>query len=205
LSDRIVLVPHGAGNIGSLMELFHAIGRFPHLASSPDELTDAALAVVPGVGASGSAMQRLHETGFADALVRMNERQQRILGICVGAQIMFEDLHEDHCTGLGLLSGNVSRIAHDDFNNGWSGVRVTSADAAHKPMLLRTAQKNFYFNHGYQINTEVVMEERGETSCDKHLLAYVLRDNLCGIQFHPEKSQATGVAFIGQVLKHYGL
>ena len=200
-----MLVPHGAGNIASLVELFHAIGRFPKVAQSPAELDNAGLAVVPGVGASGSAMHRLHETGFADALVRMHQREQHILGICVGAQIMFEDLHEDNCQGLGLLPGSVSRLADGGFHNGWSGIKATAQQAGAKPLLLKTAEKNFYFNHGYQINTSASMDERGVTSGEQALLAYFLRGHLCGIQFHPEKSQAVGVAFIDNVMKHYGL
>lgn len=200
-----MLVPHGAGNIGSLMALFHAVGRFPHIATSPDDLAAASLAVVPGVGASGSAMRQLSDTGFADALRQMHHRKQGILGICVGAQIMFEDLHEDNCAGLGLLAGSVSRIANDEFNNGWSDVHCVPALAGRKPLLLKTAAKNFYFNHGYQINTAVPMQERGNTTCEKKLLAYFLADHLCGIQFHPEKSQDAGLAFIDSALKHYGL
>jgi glutamine amidotransferase len=205
-----MLIPHGAGNIGSLMELFHQIGYFPHVAESASQLEHVDMAVLPGVGASGSAMSRLHETGFADALKRMHERQRPIIGICVGAQVMFESLHENNCTGLGLLPGEVARIAGGAFNNGWSDIRLSVSSVKstnskpNKPMLLRTAAKTFYFNHGYQINTSAKMQELATTTCDKKLLAYFVRDNLCGIQFHPEKSQATGLSFIANTMKHYG-
>lgn len=203
MPDSIVLVPHGAGNIGSLMELFHGIGRFPKVATSPEQLLHAGMAVVPGVGASGSAMRRLHETGFAEGLAEMHRRGQPMLGICVGAQIMFQELQEDHCTGLGLLPGKVSRIANNEFNNGWSGVRISPP--TQRPVLLKTAQKNFYFNHGYQIDTDARMQEHGITTCDKKFTAYFLLENLCGVQFHPEKSQIAGIAFIENAMTHYGL
>ncbi|MDB5965691.1 MAG: imidazoleglycerol phosphate synthase, cyclase subunit [Polaromonas sp.] len=204
-----MLIPHGAGNIGSLMELFHQVGYFPHVAESASQLENVDMAVVPGVGASGSAMARLRETGFADALLRMHARQRPIVGICVGAQVMFENLHENDCTGLGLLPGEVARIAGGAFNNGWSDIRLQApaekaGGRAAKPLLLKTAAKTFYFNHGYQINTSVNMQELATTTCDKKLLAYFVRDNLCGIQFHPEKSQSAGLAFIGNTMKHYG-
>ena len=204
-----MLIPHGAGNIGSLMELFHQVGYFPHVAESASQLENVDMAVLPGVGASGSAMARLRETGFADALLRMNERQRPIVGICVGAQVMFEDLHENECTGLGLLPGEVARISGGAFNNGWSDIRLQSGPEkaggkAAKPLLLKTAAKTFYFNHGYQINTSAKMQELATTTCDKKLLAYFVRDNLCGIQFHPEKSQAAGLSFIHNTMKHYG-
>ena len=208
-----MLIPHGAGNIGSLMELFHQVGYFPHVAESASQFDNVDMAVLPGVGASGSAMARLRATGFADALLRMNERQRPIVGICVGAQVMFEDLHENECTGLGLLPGEVARIAGGAFNNGWSDIRLAASGdqviektdgKAVKPLLLKTAAKTFYFNHGYQINTPAKMQELATTTCDKKLLAYFVHDNLCGIQFHPEKSQAAGLAFIANTMKHYG-
>lgn len=205
-----MLIPHGAGNIGSLMELFHQVGYFPHVAESASQIDSADMAVLPGVGASGSAMARLNETGFADALKRLHERQRPIVGICVGAQVMFEDLHENNCTGLSLLPGAVARIDGGAFNNGWSDIRLglvaNQADTGKsaKPLLLKTAAKTFYFNHGYQINTHAEMQELATTTCDKKLLAYFVRDNLCGIQFHPEKSQATGLSFIANTMKHYG-
>ena len=197
-----MLIPHGAGNIASLMELFHQVGYFPHVAESASHLDHVDMAVLPGVGASGSAMARLHETGFADALKRMNERQRPIIGICVGAQVMFENLHENNCTGLSFLPGDVSRITGDAFNNGWSDIRLAPANT--KPLILKTAAKTFYFNHGYQINTSAKMQELATTTCDKKLLAYFVYNNLCGIQFHPEKSQATGLSFIANTMKHYG-
>ena len=191
------------------MDLFHQVGYFPHVAESASQLEHVDMAVVPGVGASGSAMARLRKTGFADALLRMNERQRPIVGICVGAQVMFEDLHENGCTGLGLLPGEVARIAGGAFNNGWSDIRLLShtaksAGKAARPLLLKTAAKTFYFNHGYQINTRAKMQELATTTCDKKLLAYFVRDNLCGIQFHPEKSQAAGLSFIGNTMKYSG-
>lgn len=207
MNKSIVLVPHGAGNIGSLMELFHQVGHFPHVAESAAQLEHVDMAVVPGVGASGSAMQHLRETGFADALLRLSQRGRPIVGICVGAQLMFEKLHENDCTGLGLLPGEVARIAGGAFNNGWSDIRLEmgmQADPQPKPLLLKTAAKTFYFNHGYQIDTSAAMQEVARTTCERKLLAYFVRDNLCGIQFHPEKSQAAGLSFIANTMKHYG-
>ena len=154
-------------------------------------------------------MAQLRQNGFADALVRMNERQRPIIGICVGAQVMFGKLHENECTGLELIPGEVARITGGEFNNGWSDILLNaisqeSGIRKNKPLLLKTAAKAFYFNHGYQINTSDKMQESASTSDDRKLLAYFVRDNLCGIQFHPEKSQVAGLSFIANTMKHYG-
>lgn len=154
-------------------------------------------------------MSQLRQTGFADALLRMNERQRPIIGICVGAQVMFGKLYENDCTGLNLIPGEVARIRGGEFNNGWSDIRLNarnqeSSIGINKPHLLKTANKTFYFNHGYQINTSVTMEESAYTADRRKLLAYFVRENLCGIQFHPEKSQVAGLSFIANTLKHYG-
>lgn len=205
-----MLIPHGAGNIGSLMELFHQAGYFPKIAEWPDQLKDIGMAVIPGVGASGSAMAHLRATGFSDAIMRMNQRQQPILGICVGAQIMFERLWENECSGLGLLQGEVVRINGGTFNNGWCDIKLKmqpyeKGQSKVPPLLLKTAAKTFYFNHGYQIDTFTPMQESAYTSDRNKLLAYFVQNNLCGIQFHPEKSQAAGVSFLANTMKHYGL
>jgi glutamine amidotransferase len=191
------------------MDVFHQVGYFPQVAESTSQIHSADMAVIPGVGASGSAMAQLRQNGFADALVRMNERQRPIIGICVGAQVMFGKLHENECTGLELIPGEVARIAGGKFNNGWSDIRLNARSQEsglkkNKPLLLKTAAKTFYFNHGYQINTSATMQESASTSDDRKLLAYFVRDNLCGIQFHPEKSQVAGLSFIANTMKHYG-
>jgi glutamine amidotransferase len=191
------------------MEVFHQVGYFPKVAESTSQIHSADMAVIPGVGASGSAMAQLRQNGFADALVRMNERQRPIIGICVGAQVMFGKLHENECTGLDLIPGEVARLTDGEFNNGWSDIRLNASSQEsgirkNKPLLLRTAAKTFYFNHGYQINTSAIMQESASTSDDRKLLAYFVRDNLCGIQFHPEKSQVAGLSFISNTMKHYG-
>ena len=179
------------------------------MAESTAQIHSADMAVIPWVGASGSAMAQLRQNGFADALVRMNERQRPIIGICVGAQVMFGKLHENECTGLNLIPGEVARITGGEFNNGWSDIRLNARSqkrgiTKNKPLLLKTAAKTFYFNHGYQINTSANMQESASTSDDRKLLAYFVRDNLCGIQFHPEKSQVAGLSFIASTMKHYG-
>jgi len=191
------------------MEVFHQVGYFPQVAESTAQIHSADMAVIPWVGASGSAMAQLRQNGFADALVRMNERQRPIIGICVGAQVMFGKLHENECTGLNLIPGEVARITGGEFNNGWSDIRLNARSqkrgiTKNKPLLLKTAAKTFYFNHGYQINTSANMQESASTSDDRKLLAYFVRDNLCGIQFHPEKSQVAGLSFIASTMKHYG-
>ena len=209
MSKSIVLVEHGAGNISSLIDFFHQVGYFPEVAESALQIDNADLALIPGVGASGSVMARFREKGFDHALMRMHERQRPIIGICVGAQVMFGKLHENKSTGLQLLPGEVAPIPRGEFNNGWSEIQINSNEKeivsrGKKSLLLKTYEKTFYFNHGYQINTEAVMEESAITSDEKGLLAYFLHNNLCGIQFHPEKSQTAGISFIRNTMKHYG-
>ena len=209
MSKSIVLIPHGAGNISSLIDVFHQLGYFPEVAESASQIDNADLALIPGVGASGRVMAQLRKSGFDHALLRMHARQRPIIGICVGAQILFGKLYESECTGLNLIPGEVAPIPSGEFNNGWSDIRIDSTikegfDEKTKPLLLKTSAKTFYFNHGYQINTNAIMQESAFTSDKKRLLAYFLQNNLCGIQFHPEKSQSAGLTFIKNTMKHYG-
>ena len=209
MSKSIVLIPHGAGNISSLINVFHQVGYFPEVAESASKIENADLALIPGVGASGRVMTQFRKSGFDHALLRMHERQRPIIGICVGAQIMFSKLHENECTGLNLIPGEVAPIPSGEFNNGWSEIQIDShikegIDGEKKPLILKSSAKTFYFNHGYQINTNATMQESAFTCDEKKLLAYFVHNNLCGIQFHPEKSQSAGLTFIKNTMKHYG-
>lgn len=209
MSKSIVLIPHGAGNISSLVDVFHQVGFFPQVAESAAQIDNADMAVIPGVGASGSVMARFRETGFDDAILRMHDRQRPIVGICVGAQVMFGKLHENKCTGLHLLPGEVASISKGEFNNGWCDIRIDSksqksVDGKTRPLILKSYAKTFYFNHRFQINTSATMQESAFTNDEKKLLAYFVHNNLCGIQFHPEKSQIAGLTFIANTMKYYG-
>ncbi len=192
------------------MQLFHQLGFFPKVAESANQVKNADMVILPGVGASGSAMAQLRQTGFGDELLNFNERQLPITGICVGAQLMFGKLYENNSDGLNLLPGKVVKIGNNEFNNGWCEIKLDSAkfpdnqSVEKKPLILKSFAKTFYFNHGYQIITSAIMQESASTCGDVKLLAYFVHNNLCGIQFHPEKSQIAGLSFIRNMMKHYG-
>jgi imidazole glycerol-phosphate synthase subunit HisH len=202
VAERLVLVDYGAGNLRSVENALRAAGA-SHVDVSADPATVAAAdrIVLPGVGAFAACMAGLTAIpGMVGALREgAIERAQPFLGICVGMQLMADTGVEygDH-PGLGWIPGRVERIEPADPavkvpHMGWNDV---VPGAAH-PLI---APGEAYFLHSYAF---LPAEPRTLLATTEHggpRTAAIGRDNLIGVQFHPEKSQRYGQAFLGRFL-----
>lgn len=193
---QVAIIDYGVGNLRSVEKAFAATGCDARVTSDEAQLRAAERLVLPGVGAFASCMQALTERGF-DCLV--NDRVKEgtpLLGVCVGMQMLFEESEEfGRTTGLGLLPGRVRRFAADLVvpQVGWNQVSQRSAH----PLFDSIADQTFfYFVHSYYCESadpEVVV---GETDYGGRYASVVARGNVCGVQFHPEKSQAAGLRLL---------
>ena len=200
MTDKVVtdvaIIDYGVGNLRSVEKAFAAVDCEARVSSDESELREARALVLPGVGAFGACMEALHERGF-DRLV--HERVAEgvpLLGVCVGMQMLFDESEEfGRRPGLGLLRGRVRR-----FNGslhvpqvGWNQVRQQSTH----PLFAGIEDNSFfYFVHSYYCeaaNREVVL---GETDYDASYASMVAHGNVCGVQFHPEKSQTAGLRLL---------
>lgn len=196
----IVVVDYGVGNLQSVKNGFAAVGFDVHVSSDPGDVASASGLVLPGVGAFGQAMEALHKTGLSAALLERVAHGMPLLGICLGLQLLFERSEEmgDHA-GFGLLPGAVVQ-----FRNvrkvpqvGWNSVSVR------QPHPLLTGVRSgefFYFVHSYYAacrNGDAVL---AVAEYGVEFPAVVGRDNIFGLQFHPEKSGRPGL----QLLANFG-
>ena len=142
--------------------------------------------ILPGVGAAGHAMGALRTRGLDRALARI---QQPLLGICLGMQLLFEHSEEDDADGIGLLPGTVERLppAPSWPHMGWN---TLDASAAHPLLDGVTDDDWFYFVHGYAAAPGA--STLAKTQHGGAFAAVVARDNVHGVQFHPEKSGGAG-------------
>ena len=202
---EVKILNYGSGNTGSLVTAFGKIGVNLTIIRAAEEILTADLVVLPGVGSAKSALSSLAETNLTDQLQERNRLGKPILGICLGAQILFDYLHEANLPGLGWLPGEVrpfEKIPH--FNNGWCHIEW---DSFSETRLTRGIKKSdtFYFNHQYYLpynegSQTATIEELPEVP------AVCLKDHLCAIQFHPEKSQSPGALVLRNLIfDHYGL
>ncbi len=194
----LILIDAGTGNLRSVQKALEAVGATVRRTDDPYEVLSGSRVVLPGVGAFGDFMSGLKAKGLDDAVKEIADRGTPLLGICVGMQALFEIGEEmgDH-EGLGLLRGTVVRFS-DSLSikvphTGWNQVEIKN------PALLfdRIEEGSFvYFNHSYYCQPNDPADVIAETSYGIRYACAVRHDNLYGVQFHPEKSQAVGLRLL---------
>ncbi len=195
----ITLIDYKAGNLTSVRKAFTFLGEESVITDDPEQVRDAEALVLPGVG-HFCTTERLASSGVRDAVSEAIERGTPFLGICVGMQWQFAGSTESPETkGLGLFEGSCERfqtklkVPHV----GWNQIR-RSGSATPSRLLDGVPDESFvYFTHSYR--APVVDGVSAVTSYDETFAAAVERDNVFGVQFHPEKSGDTGL----RILKNF--
>jgi len=198
----LALIDYGAGNLHSVHNALKAAGAGDvHLTADPDVVAKADRIVLPGVGAFAHCMEAL---SAIDGMVAAMEQRVRVegtpfLGICVGMQLL-ADAGVEHKTtrGLGWISGTVRAIAPAiDLkipHMGWNDVAPTQGAP-----LIEAGEA--YFLHSYHFDAADDADVLAKTDHGGPLVAAVGRDNIMGVQFHPEKSQTYGINFLKRFLE----
>ena len=199
--NEIVLIDVGTGNLRSVQKALEFVGATVERTDDPRKVVAAKKVVLPGVGAFGDFMSGLKARGLDDAVKEIAQRNIPLLGICVGMQALFEIGEElgDH-EGLGLLKGTVVKFAESLSvkipHTGWNQVQV-------KKDALLFDQVNdgayVYFNHSYYCQAQESSDVIAEVDYGILYACAVRRENIFGVQFHPEKSQAVGL----QILRNF--
>lgn len=192
-TPRVTLFDYGAGNLHSLAKALEASGAAVRIETDPTRAIDATDAVVlPGVGAFAAAAERL--APGRDAMRAALERGLPCLGICLGMQLLFDASDEGPGAGLGVVPGRVTRLAATRVPQiGWNaieGARDPLFDASHLDVAYYANSFVCRPAHG---DTPVVAWSTHESD---RFPAAVRRGATVGVQFHPEKSSAAGIAFV---------
>jgi len=193
----VALIDAGGANLGSVRYALERLGATPRIVRDADGLRGARRVILPGVGAAPPAMDLLRERGLDDALRAL---QVPLLGVCLGMQLLFDASEEGDVACLGLLPGRVrrldpacgARVPH----MGWNSLETTRAASLLDGI---GAGSQAYFVHGYAL-------PEGDdciATCDhgQRFAAVVQRGNICGAQFHPERSAAVGARLLGNFLR----
>ena len=192
----IAIIDYGVGNLRSVEKAFEATGCEASISSDESFLRRAERLVLPGVGAFAACMRALQERGF-DRLVR--ERASAgtpVLGVCVGMQLLFEESEEFGATrGLGMLKGRVRKFEGDLVvpQVGWNRIHQK------RPHALFEGIGNgafCYFVHSFYCEPKDGGVVAGETEYGQRYASVVAQGNVCGVQFHPEKSQDVGLRML---------
>jgi glutamine amidotransferase len=192
----IVVIDYGMGNLRSVQKAIEAVGATAEITSDPERVRRASKVILPGVGAFADAMAELRRTGLSEAFCEAVRQGKPCLGVCLGLQLVFDSSSEDgHHAGLGLLPGRVVRFAVRPGlkvpHMGWNTLRVRKP----APLLAGLGESpSVYFVHSYYALPENPDDVAAEADYPEPFAAVVWRENLTACQFHPEKSQALGLA-----------
>ncbi len=196
----LAIVDYGVGNLGSVGRAFRRLGVEPSLTCDAEEIRRTDLLVLPGVGHFGESMRNLRERGLEAPLRDALDRGAKLLGICVGFQMLFEKSEEaPGVPGLSLLPGEVKAFGPGLVvpHVGWNQLEALREE----PLLEGVAPGSyFYFLHSYYA---IARDERivwASTEYGGRFCSVVGSGTVAGIQFHPEKSQALGLRVLSNFL-----
>jgi glutamine amidotransferase len=199
----IGVIDYGMGNRRSVEKALERAGARVVLARDRRELESCHGLVLPGVGAFPLAMQNLRDLGLGDLIRDQTSRGVPLLGICLGMQLLFETSEERVATeGLGLLPGEVKRLAVDDLripHIGWSEVRWERPSRLTRGLPAEGCP--FYHVHSFAPAPRRSEDVVGTSAYGERFATVVERDRIFGVQFHPEKSSAHGLLLMANFVR----
>ena len=192
----VAIIDYGVGNLRSVEKAFAAMGCAAVISSDERVLREAERLVLPGVGAFRACMKALKERGFDGLVKERASAGTPLLGVCVGMQLLFDESEEFGSTqGLGLLRGSVRRFGNELVvpQVGWNRIQQKRPHALFEGI----ADGSFcYFVHSFYCEPKDESVVVGETEYGVRYASVVATKNVCGVQFHPEKSQAIGLRML---------
>ncbi len=197
----VAVIDYDAGNIKSVEKAVAALGGQAVITRNPKEILSAGHVILPGVGAFGDAMEKLHKYGLTGVIREVTERQTPFLGICLGLQLLFDGSEESEgVEGLGILAGKIIRIPEaPDLkipHIGWNSLSYPGQGRLFHGI---PEQSYVYFVHSYYLQAEDTDIVKATAEYGVKIHASVEKDNIFACQFHPEKSSETGM----RILKNF--
>lgn len=195
----IVIVDYGMGNLGSVQNMFKKVGAVSKISSDLEEISQANKILLPGVGAFDIAMRKIADAGMLEVLNKKAlEEKVPVMGICLGMQLLTNGSEEGQLPGLGWIPGYARhfknrieyhlRVPH----MGWNTVRLRQRSAI-LDGFEQEEEPRFYFVHSYFVRVDDENNSLMRTSYGVEFDSAIIKDNIIGAQFHPEKSHKFGM------------
>ena len=186
------------GNLASVANAFEYLGFDSVICTKPEEIESVERIILPGVGSFQAAMQSLTRDKWDQAIIEFGKSGRPVLGICLGMQLLFDSGDENGPTdGLGLIPGEVKYLVPASPNKvphvGWNSLNIIQEH----PLLERYRPGvDLYFVHSYQVLPKSTDHIIAKTDFGGEFVSAVAKDNVAGMQFHPEKSQPYGLKIL---------
>lgn len=196
----IVIVDYKTANLGSIVNIFKRIGVAARVAEKPSELAGATHLVLPGIGHFDTCARNLRLAGFAQALQQpVLEDRIPLLGICVGAQLLTRGSEEGQEAGLGWIEADTRRfpeLERDDYKVPHMGWNLATPTQAHPLFQGFEKAPRFYFVHSFCMHCDRPDSQLASTEHGVSFASAIVKDNVVGVQFHPEKSHRFGMQLL---------
>lgn len=201
--QKISIIDYGMGNLKSVQKAVEKAGAVPLVINTPDKIFESDKVILPGVGAFRDCISSLKKYNFDSAILDFVKTGKYILGICLGMHVMFEKSFEfGEYEGLGIIKGEV--VKFDNIGKlpiphmGWNSIKIEK-----QTKLLNNIDDGsfFYFAHSYYVKPEHNKDIMTLTEYGITFTSSVNKDNIFGVQFHPEKSQEKGLEILKNFIK----
>ncbi|HOM27772.1 MAG TPA: imidazole glycerol phosphate synthase subunit HisH [bacterium] len=194
------VIKYGAGNIYSVSSAIKFLGEKFVLVENPEIIDRVDFLILPGVGSFDSGIENLEKTRILEKLKYRLELGIPFLGICLGLQLLFNVSEEGKKEGFGILKGEVVKFKNEEIkipHMGWNKVEILKDNKIFEGIVNNSF---FYFAHSYYIKTQedIIV---GKTKYGIDFPSVIIKDNIVGVQFHPEKSGKMGLLFIKNFLE----
>lgn len=192
----IAILDYGLGNLGSISNMLKVIGEKSLITNDIESIRKSDGIILPGVGAFDAGMSKLNETGLAEVIIEEANKGKPILGICLGMQLLGNKSEEGKLSGLALIPFECKKFSFEDKSlkiphMGWD---IVDFKIEHPILKGLNGQQRYYFVHSYY----AICEDQNNVlmTCDYGIefACSVVKDNIIGMQFHPEKSHDFGLA-----------
>ena len=198
----VAVIDYDAGNIKSVEKAMVALGEDVVVTGREEDILSADHVILPGVGAFGDAMDKLHRYRLVEVIKEVADSGTPFLGICLGLQLLFESSEESEgATGLGILPGKIVRLPEDQGlkipHIGWNSLRYPNRGRLFEGI---PEQSYVYFVHSYYLQADDQEIVTATTEYAAHIHASVERQNVFACQFHPEKSSDVGMKILRNFL-----
>ena len=200
-NEKVAVLDYGAGNLSSVQTVLRHFGADFVVTSSPDEVQRASALIFPGDGEAAASMAELKRTGLDEALKAFHASGRKMLGICIGCQVIFSHSEERDTPCLGILPGEVKRFGRSTGlkvpHMGWNAVRF---HVRHPVFEGLPPDSSFYFIHSYYPVPANPKHAAAETDYGELFVSAVAARNVVAVQFHPEKSGPVGLRLVSNFL-----
>jgi imidazole glycerol-phosphate synthase subunit HisH len=201
----IIIVDYGMGNLGSIYNMFKKIGFDSKISSDIEEIEAASKIILPGVGSFDNAMKRINDSGFKDILnFKALTEKIPFLGICLGMQLLTDSSEEGSIPGLGFIPAKTLRFNSADNNKlkiphmGWNLVSKSNSSMLTANLA---EESRFYFVHSFYVKVNDEKNSILKTNYGIGFDSAIQKDNIFGVQFHPEKSHRYGMNLLSSFSK----